>query len=169
MIGLMGAGKTKIGGLLAKALGRPFFDSDQVIESRAGMTIPQIFETQGEGAFRALEQRVIADLLAGEQCVIATGGGAVMNPTTAEIIQKQSISIWLKADLNILVERTGRSKHRPLLLNGDPAQILKTLMDQRYPVYAKADITVVSQDLPAEVTLENVLKALAPMGIQKHT
>lgn len=149
LVGLMGAGKTKIGGILAKRLGIPFVDADAEIEAAANMTIAEIFETQGEPAFRDLERRVIARLLSDEIKIIAPGGGAMMNGETAKLIRSASVSIWLKADLDVLVERTGRTSKRPLLRNGDPREILQGLMDKRYPVYATADLTV--ESLPADV------------------
>ncbi|PZO88876.1 MAG: shikimate kinase [Micavibrio aeruginosavorus] len=161
MIGLMGAGKTKIGFLLAKALGLPFIDADNEIEKAAGMTIAEMFETHGEPAFRDLERAVMARLLSGDMCVIATGGGAVMNDLTAALVWNKSLAVWLKADLDVLVERTGRSNKRPLLRNGDPREILGALMDRRYPVYAKSHVVVDTDAAEAEVTLARTLDALA--------
>lgn len=142
MIGLMGAGKTKIGGLLADSLCIPFVDADQEIEATAGCSIADIFERYGEPAFRDLERKVVARLLSDEAKVVATGGGAVMNDRTASLIWSQSIAIWIRAELDVLVERTSRNNKRPLLRNGDPRAILKDLMDRRYPVYANAHIVV---------------------------
>ncbi len=161
MIGLMGAGKTKIGGLLAKSLDLPFVDADHEIERAAGCTIPEIFERDGETTFRDMERRIIARLLSDDVKVIATGGGAVMNEHTAALIWSSSISVWLKADLDILVDRTSRNNKRPLLQNGNPAEILQTLMDKRYPVYGKANIVVESTPAEPEHTLDNLLAALA--------
>ena len=157
MVGLMGAGKTKIGGIMAKTLGLPFVDADTEIEKAAGMGVAEIFEKQGEPAFRDLERRVIARLLSEEIKIIAPGGGAMMNEQTAELIRKAALSIWLRADLDVLVERTGRNNKRPLLRNGDPREILQGLMDKRHPVYQTADITVDSG--PADIQ-ENARKTL---------
>lgn len=162
MIGLMGAGKTKIGGLLAQVLGWPFVDADHEIENAAGCSIADIFEQHGEQAFRDLERKVLTRLMSDELKVIATGGGAVMNEQTAQLVWDKSLSIWLRADLDVLVERTGRNDKRPLLKGGDPADILQNLMDKRYPVYAKANIIVESNIADAEITLnERVLPQLA--------
>jgi shikimate kinase len=160
MIGLMGAGKTKIGGLVAAALGLPFVDADDEIESSAGRTVAQIFEEYGEAAFRDLERRVIARLLSEEVKVIATGGGAVMQPQTATLIKSQAVSIWLSADVDVLVARTAEAKKRPLLKGGDPQVILSQLLDKRAPVYAQADIVVPSGVGTPEVVCHSVLTAL---------
>jgi len=159
MIGLMGAGKTKIGGLLAAALNIPFVDADHEIELAAGCTVAEIFARHGESAFRDLERKVIARLLSEEIRVIATGGGAVMNDETAALVWAKSTSIWLRADLDILVERTGRTPKRPLLQNGNPRDILAALMEKRHPVYARADIAVDTDDNEAEHTLQKLLNA----------
>lgn len=161
LVGLMGAGKTKIGGILAERLGLPFVDADNEIERAAGMTIPEIFEKQGEPAFRDLERRVIANLLSHELKVVAPGGGAMMNAQTADLIRSASVSIWLRADLDILVERTGRTNKRPLLMSGDPREILQGLMDKRYPIYETADITVDSEAADVDVNTQKVIHALA--------
>ena len=161
MIGLMGAGKTRLGGLLAKALDIPFVDSDQEIEKAAGASVAEIFETHGEQAFRDLERKVLARLLSDELKVIATGGGAVMNESTADLIWNSSVSVWLSADVDILVERTGRTGKRPLLKNGDPRDILQSLMDKRTPVYERADIMVETTEADISHTLSVLLKTLA--------
>lgn len=161
MIGLMGAGKTKIGGLLAKSLDLPFVDADHEIEMSAGCTIADIFEQYGEPAFRDLERKVIARLMSDELKVIATGGGAVMNDETAALVWESSVSVWLRADLDILVNRTAHTNKRPLLNNGDPREILSVLIEKRHPVYERATITVDTDDAEAEVTLQRLLKALA--------
>lgn len=162
LIGLMGAGKTKIGGLLAKALDIPFVDADHEIESEAGCTIAEIFEKQGEPAFRDLERQVLERLLSGDIKVIATGGGSVMNERTAAVVWAESLSVWLKADLDLLVERTARGgKKRPLLNAGDPRAILQDLMDLRYPVYARANMTIETDRSEPEHTARRLLIALA--------
>ncbi len=162
LIGLMGAGKTKIGQALAERLGLPFVDSDAVIVERAGMSVADIFSTQGEAAFRAMEREVIAELLAGAPCIIATGGGAVMTPGTDALIFGKSLSLWLKAELPVLLERVSPNlAKRPLLTTGDPADILQGLMDKRYPVYGRADIHVESRAVPVGENLNSVVKALA--------
>lgn len=170
MTGLMGAGKTKIGGLLAKALGFPFIDSDHEIEASAGMTIADIFEQYGEQAFRDLEKKIVLRLLNGDRCVIATGGGAVTNPDIAEAIADNAISVWLDADLDVLVERTGRNEKRPLLNSGNPHEILSALLDKRKTAYARADIHIKTDHAEPDVTLQKMLNALESyMTTQKET
>jgi len=160
MVGLMGAGKTAIGRRLAARLGLPFVDADEEIEAAAGSSITDIFERLGEASFRDGERRVIARLLEGPPIVLATGGGAFMDPETRARIAEKGISVWLRADIETLVRRTSRRQNRPLLANGDPREILERLKEVRYPVYQQADIIVDSLDGPAEVTLQNVLDGL---------
>ena len=156
----MGAGKSCIGRRLAARLGLPFRDADAEIERAAGCSIEDIFELHGEAAFREGENRVICRLLTDAPHVLATGGGAFMNPETRAAIGEQAISVWLRADLELMLKRTGRRNNRPLLKRGDPRKILSDLMDQRYPVYRDADLVVDSVDGPPEVTVERVLAAL---------
>lgn len=160
MIGLMGAGKSRIGRELAAKLKLPFVDADDEIVKAAGCSIPDIFELYGEPAFRDVEKRVISRLLEDKGIIISTGGGAFMNDDVRKTIAKQGISIWLRAEVDILVERTGRRGGRPLLENGDPKEILQGLMDERYPVYAEADIVVDSQDVAIDVTVDETATAL---------
>lgn len=160
MVGMMGAGKSAIGRRLAQRLGVPFLDADTEIERAAGSTISEIFEKHGEAAFRDGERRVIARLLDGPAGVLATGGGAFMDPETRARIKERAVTVWLKADLDTLVERVSRRGHRPLLKNGDPREILARLIAQRDPVYAEADITVETGQAPAAATVERVLAAL---------
>ncbi len=160
LIGLMGCGKTRIGRLLAEALGLPFADSDDEIEKAAGMAVADIFDRFGEAYFRDGEKRVIQRLLDGGAQVIATGGGAVMTSGTAEAVWNDTISIWIRAEIPVMIERTGRTDRRPLLRNGDPERILKDLAEKRYPVYAKADITVDSHNGPVDSILNQALEAL---------
>lgn len=160
LIGLMGAGKTRIGRALAQALDLGFTDSDDEIEKAAGMSIADIFEKFGEDYFRDGEKRVIERLLAGGVRVIATGGGAVMNPATAEKIWNDTISIWIRADLPVMLERTGRSNRRPLLRDGNPEEILSRLAAARYPVYEKANVIVESHAGPVEAILNQALSRL---------
>jgi shikimate kinase len=161
IIGLMGAGKSRIGRDLATKFGFSFVDTDEEIVRAAGCSIPDIFELYGEGAFRDLEERVISRLLSSKVQIIATGGGAFMNAQIREKIREHGVSIWLKAGLNVLVERTSRRKGRPLLEHGDPATILKALMKERYPVYGEADIVVDTQDIPVDDTVNSTADALA--------
>lgn len=159
-VGLMGAGKSAIGRRTAHRLELPFVDSDGEIEAAAGMSIADIFETYGEAEFRALERRVLARLLTDSVQVISTGGGAFMDPRTRDVIRDRGLSVWLRADLDTLVERTGRRDTRPLLRDKDPRQVLQDLMDQRYPVYETATLRVDSAEGPPEATVDRVIEAL---------
>lgn len=161
LIGLMGAGKTAIGRRLAKRLNIAFVDADTEIELAADKSVSDIFADHGETYFRDGERKVIARLLSAGPQVLATGGGAYMNEKTRKTIAKQSISIWLKADLKILLERVGRRDHRPLLKTGDPKEVMKRLMDERYPVYESANITAISRDVPHDVIVGEIMNALA--------
>ncbi len=145
LVGLMGAGKTTVGRRLAETLDAPFRDSDDEVAAAAGMDIPDIFATYGEPAFRSGERQVIARLLSEAPGVLATGGGAFMNPETRALIRESAVSIWIRADLDTLIERTARRDDRPLLRDGDPREILSRLMAERHPVYAEADLVVDSR------------------------
>lgn len=160
LIGLMGAGKTSIGKRLATRLHLPFVDADHEIERAAGCTIQEIFDRYGEAGFRDGERRVIARLLDQPVQVLSTGGGAFMDPTTRALIREKGLSVWLRAELDLLVQRTARRDHRPLLRQGDPREVLRGLMERRYPVYAEADLTVDSDDSPPDVTTDRVVSAL---------
>jgi shikimate kinase len=160
MVGLMGAGKTSIGRRLAQRLGLPFVDADHEIESAAGCTIEEIFERYGEAAFRDGERKIIQRLLEQPPHVLATGGGAFIDPETRASIKAAGISVWLKAYLDVLTRRDSRRSNRPLLKRGEPREILAMLMEQRYPVYAEADICIDSLDAPAEMTVERVMEAI---------
>nr|WP_315919075.1 shikimate kinase [Mesorhizobium sp. SP-1A] len=159
-VGLMGAGKTAIGRKVAAALSLPFIDSDHEIEAVSRMTIPELFERYGETEFRALEQRVILRLLENGPQVLSTGGGAYMNAQTREAISAHGVPVWLKADLDLLMERVSKKQNRPLLKNDDPRGVLKRLMDERYPVYALAEVTVVTRDERKETIAAEVIEAL---------
>lgn len=169
MVGLMGAGKTKIGGMLAKSLHLPFVDADHEIELAAGCSVADIFERHGEPAFRDLERKVLARLLSDQIQVIAPGGGAIMNGETSALVWNKATSIWLKADLDVLVERTARNDKRPLLKNGDPREILAALIEKRHPVYAKADLMVETDSSEIEHTFEKLLAALDAHLAEKET
>jgi shikimate kinase len=160
LVGMMGAGKSSIGRKLAARLNLPFTDADTEIEQAAGMNIPDIFERHGEAYFRAGETRVIARLLDGGPQVLATGGGAFMNPETRAAIRVKGISVWLKADYDVLMKRIKRRADRPMLNTGDPAETLKRLLGERDPVYAEADATVHSRDVPHETIIAEILGAL---------
>ncbi|MQA66366.1 MAG: shikimate kinase [Alphaproteobacteria bacterium] len=160
LVGLMGAGKTSIGRLLAERLGLPFVDSDAEIERAGGAAIDEIFVLEGEATFRSGERRVIARLLSGPPAVIATGGGAYLDPTTRATVRERAVSVWLKANLDTLVKRTSRRGGRPLLKRGDPRKILASLIDERYPVYGEADLTVETGEESPEIVVKRVLAAL---------
>jgi shikimate kinase / 3-dehydroquinate synthase len=160
LVGLMGSGKTAIGRRLAQRLGLEFVDSDAEIERAAGLTIPEIFTRYGEPYFRDGERRVMTRLLAGGSRVIATGGGAFVSEETRANIVATAISIWLKADLDVLWRRVRKRNHRPLLQNADPEAMLKKLMEERDPIYAQADITVISREGPHDLVVEDILAEL---------
>ena len=160
LIGLMGAGKSCVGRKLAARIGRPFLDADTEIEQAAGCTIAEIFAKMGEAAFRDGERRVMARLLDGAPAVLASGGGAFVDPATRALVLSKGVSVWLRADLDLLVKRTAGRDHRPLLNKGDPREALRALMEKRYPIYAEAAITVDTLDQPAEATVDRVLAAL---------
>lgn len=159
-VGLMGAGKTAIGRKVASALGLPFIDSDHEIESVSRMSIPELFEQYGEAEFRALEQRVILRVLENGPQVLATGGGAFMNEQTRQAIAANGISVWLKADVDVLLERVSKKQNRPLLQNADPRGVLEQLIVARHPVYALADLTVPTRDDRREVIAGEVIEAI---------
>lgn len=160
MVGLMGAGKSTVGRRLASVLNLPFIDSDQEIVDAAGCSISDIFETYGEDIFRDLEKRVMLRLVSSEPCIIATGGGAFVQPEIRSAIKEKALSIWLRAELPILVERVSRRDNRPLLKTGDKGEILKKLMNERYPIYAEADIVIDSGDGAHEAVVETIISAL---------
>ena len=161
LVGLMGAGKSKIGRRLAARLNLPFFDSDHEIEMAAGESIEEIFANRGERAFRDGERRVIARLLAQPVHVLATGGGAFMDEMTRGVIGRRGVSLWLRADLDVLVSRVSRRSDRPLLKVGDARMVLGELIEQRYPVYAEANVVIESGDGPPESTVARAIGALA--------
>lgn len=160
LIGLMGAGKSSLGKRLAIKLDLPFKDADDEIERAAGMSIAEIFDIHGEAYFRDGERKVIARLLGEGPLVLATGGGAYMNAETRDNIARMGISIWLRAELDVLMRRVRRRTHRPLLQVEDPESVMQRLMDARYPVYRQADITIESRDSPHEVILGDLITAL---------
>ena len=161
LVGLMGAGKSTIGRRLGQSLGLPFVDSDTEIAEAAGCSISDIFEGYGEAIFRDLEQRVLLRLVSGEPCVIATGGGAFINPEIRAAIKEKAVSVWLKADLEVLLERVSRRDTRPLLRTGDKGEIMARLMSERYPVYAEADICIDSNAGMHDAVVEQIVAALA--------
>jgi shikimate kinase len=161
LVGLMGAGKSTIGRRLAQKLGLEFTDADAEIERAAGKTVPDIFRDHGEAYFRDGERKVIARLLESGPKVLATGGGAFMNEETRHNIARRGISVWLKADVDLLMMRVRRRDNRPLLKAEDPEEIMRQLIAQRYPVYGHADVTVESRDVPHNSIVSDVIRALA--------
>jgi len=164
-VGLMGAGKSAIGRMVAQQLRVPFIDTDVEIERVSRMTISELFATYGEEEFRALETRVIKRLLRGGPKVISTGGGAFINDNTRRHISRGGISLWLKADLEVLWERVNKRDHRPLLKTENPRATLAALMEKRYSIYSEADLTIESRDVRKEIIVTEVLAAIA--GIEQ--
>lgn len=161
LVGLMGAGKTAVGRLLAEKLSLPFIDADREIETAAGLTISEIFERHGEPFFREREEKVMGRLLSGPPLVIAAGGGAFMSAATRAEIKAAGVSVWLKADVDLLVKRTAKRNHRPLLAGDDPRAVLERLATEREPTYATADITIETSEEPADAVAARIAATLA--------
>ncbi len=161
LVGLMGAGKSTVGRRLATRLKLDFLDADDEITKAAGLSVSDIFETMGEAAFRDGERKVIARLLDGAPCVLATGGGAFMDDETRTLIKTKATSIWLRADLDVLMKRVSRRDTRPLLRTSDPRKVMSELLEKRGPVYAQADITVDSSEGPHAAAVDAIIDALA--------
>ncbi|RDJ20949.1 shikimate kinase [Bosea caraganae] len=161
LVGMMGSGKSAVGRRLAVRLGLPFVDADTEIETAAGMTIPEIFAQRGESEFRDGERRVISRILTTRSpLVLATGGGAYMNDETRQRIAELGISIWLKAEVDVLMRRVRKRSNRPLLQTADPEATMRNMLAEREPVYALADLTLMSRDDPLEVVIEDAFAAL---------
>jgi shikimate kinase len=160
LVGLMGAGKSTVGRRLAKRLNLPFIDTDTAIADAAGFSAGEVFERFGEEEFRDGERRVVARLIDGEVCVIATGGGAYVDPRTRELLNKRAITVWLDAPVEVLVDRTARRDTRPLLKNGDPKATLERLAQQRGPAYAEAHIRVTSGSGAHNDVVEAIILAI---------
>lgn len=160
LVGMMGSGKSTVGRRLAARLGLPFYDADEEIEKAAGLTISEIFERYGEAHFRDGERRVIARLIEGPRCVIATGGGAFAQDATRAAILARGLAIWLDVPIPVLVERVSRRNHRPLLHGRDPVQVITDLMDKRAPAYAEAHLRVCCDASPHSRAVDAVLAAM---------
>ncbi len=169
LIGMMGAGKSSVGRRLAAKLGVPFRDADSEIEAAAGCTIAEIFERFGEQDFRDGERRVIARLLGEPPHVLATGGGAFVDPRTRTEIKDKAVSIWLRASIELLANRVQRRETRPLLKQGDPREILTRLLTQREPIYAEADIQLDSEEGPHATVVERIIAVLGERGLLEQT
>lgn len=165
LVGMMGAGKSSVGRRLAARLKVPFRDADSEIEAAAGCSINEIFDRYGEEAFRDGERKVIARLLALPPHVLATGGGAFIDAQTRVGIRKGAVSVWIKAPLELLLDRVQRRNTRPLLRNGDPREILEQLLEERNPIYAEADIHIESEDGPHGAQVERIIAALEERGL----
>ncbi len=161
VVGMPGSGKSRIGRMLAQALGFPLRDTDQEIESAAGCSVAEIFERFGEKAFRDSEIRVMRRILSDSApCIVATGGGTLMNEGVADLVRERAFSLWLRAEPELILSRTAQQGGRPLLAGDNPEKILRDLMERRYPVYAGADLAIDVRDVPAEQTLYEVLEKL---------
>lgn len=160
LIGLMGAGKSTVGLRLAESLGVPFMDSDLEIESAAGCSISDLFAIYGEAIFRDLEQRVIKRLVENTNLVLATGGGSYIQPAVREVIKERAHTVWLRADLEVLLDRVSRRDSRPLLATGDKQKIMQRLMEERYPVYQQADTVIDSNHSSHEKVVREIIQTL---------
>jgi len=167
LVGLMGVGKSSVGRRLANALSLPFRDADAEVEAAAGRSISDIFSELGEAAFREGERRVIARLLEGPPHVLATGGGAFMNPETRKLIKSKAVSVWLKTDLEVLARRVSRKNTRPLIAGRDPLEVLSAQAEARYPIYGEADVTVETGDAPHHNTVDQVIQAVSAF-LEEH-
>ena len=161
LVGLMGCGKSSIGRRLATKLSLPFIDADEEIENVAQKSISEIFADHGEAFFRDREAKVIARLLGNGPQILATGGGAFITPETRTKIRENGVSIWLRAELPVLMRRVGKRDSRPLLKGDDPEAVMRRLMAARYPIYAEADLTVESRDIPHDAIVAEILATLA--------
>ncbi|MBB5519720.1 shikimate kinase [Amphiplicatus metriothermophilus] len=168
LVGMMGAGKTTVGRRLAARLALPFCDADAEIEKAAGMSVSDLFALHGEESFRRGEAQVIARLLAGPPHVLATGGGAVVDPGTRRLLKERAITVWIRADAETLARRAARRDTRPLLREGDPRAVIERLLAERAPYYAQADIAVDSQPGPHAATVALILDAIAEhLGVER--
>ncbi len=160
LVGMMGAGKSSVGRRLAARLGVAFKDADSEIELAAGCPIAEIFDRFGEGAFRDGERKVIARLLGDPPHVLATGGGAFVDPDTHARLKESAVTVWIKAPVDVLLARVQRRDNRPLLRGGDPRGTLEKLLGERAPIYAEADVTVESDDGPHSMAVDQIVAAL---------
>lgn len=164
LVGLMGAGKSTIGARLAKRLNLSFVDTDNVVQDEVGCSIKEMMKYAGEDFFRQKEKEVIEKILAKDPCVISTGGGAFINDETRKLIKEKSISIWLKADFEVILDRVSRRNTRPLLEEGDKAETIQRLIDERYPIYSEANIVINSDNGSHMVIVDSIVKSLIELG-----
>ena len=169
LVGIMGAGKSTVGKILADRLGMQFIDADQEIEHAAGCTITDFFEKYGEVEFRKGEERVISRILAGKPCVLATGGGAFMSEATRSLIRKIAISVWLRVSFEVLAKRLEKRSDRPLLQTADPQRTLKALIKKRYPIYNDADFIVDAKNDGVDITVSKVVECLGDYCYSKQS
>ncbi len=160
LVGMMGCGKSAIGRRLASEIGVEFFDLDIEIEKRENMAIPEIFQKHGEPYFRNLEEEVLNNLISQKPCILATGGGAFMSEKIRSLVENKAISVWIRADFDVLLDRVSRKNNRPLLEGGDKAKILKDLIEKRYPIYKKADITVDTSTGEHKIVVGRIIEAI---------
>lgn len=160
LVGMMGAGKTSVGRRLAQALQIPFLDADAEIEKAANLSIPEVFAQYGEAHFRERESRVVARLLLTGPAVLATGGGAYMSEETRQRCRERSVTIWLKAEASVLLDRVRKKGNRPLLDTPDPAAVMRRLLAEREPIYAEADVTITSRDSPHQALVSEIISAV---------
>ncbi len=160
LVGMMGAGKTVVGRRLAARLGLDFVDSDHEIEACAGMTIPEVFDRHGEAYFRDRECKIVTRLVGQGSRVVATGGGSFIHPATREAMRAKALTIWLRAEFDVLMRRVRKRANRPLLRTPDPEATMRSLIEARYPVYAEADLTVASRDGPHDAVVDEIFAAL---------
>ena len=165
LVGMMGVGKTSLGRIVARRLGLPFLDSDKEIEAMTGFTISDLFARYGEQEFRAGEERVMARLLNGKPCVLSSGGGAFLSPKTRQLAAEKAVSVWIKAEADVISGRTEGRTHRPLVPAADNKRIIERLVQECYPIYATADITIPSYDEHPSKTAVRLLKALEEMNL----
>ncbi len=164
LVGMMGAGKSSVGRRLAARLGATFKDADSEIELAAGCSVSEIFERYGEPAFRDGERKVIARLLKEPPLVLATGGGAFVDPQTRSRLKESAVTVWIKAPVEVLMNRVSRRGDRPLLRTANPRDTLARLLEQRAPIYAEADLTIESDEGPHSTVVDQILHALKERG-----
>ena len=168
LVGIMGAGKSHLGRMIAKALSLPFVDSDQEIVKAAGCSIQDIYDIYGQAELNQLEERVMKRILKEPTQIISTGDAVFVNESNRKLIKQKAVSVWLRADLDLVVNRTNRRDHRPLLNEGNPAEVLEELIAERYPLYGEADLIVDSEDVSPHKMMQKVLASLESYQRLQH-